>query len=180
MVKSIFSTIFKVLCVILVVAVLIGGVYCGVMLYEDKHAHSAVYGSITYHDVYADFSIYDHDFSEAIFYQTQSGFEYKETIPVAVKFDGSANKYNVLLNDLPAMSENSSAGILMSTHLINHYALDGSLTHQTQLDITIKFYQSNIEITMLTHNDKDSQGYFYEYVDFNKLHLSIITAQYIH
>ena len=179
---SIFKQFFKyvvifILC--LVPLVVIGaGVYSGLRVYEHKQQYSETFGDITYHDVYEDFNVFDCDLSDAIFYQKNSGYEYNLTIDKSVKFNGSANKYNVLLNNQPSDTEASTAGILTAQNVINLYNINGVQTDKITLEITIKFYQTSVEISISNNNTASQQSQFLTYQKFNGLHLRVIEAQY--
>ena len=172
--KNLFSLIWKIFLVVIIAV----GVYCSVMLYNNITAESQVFGEINEHDPWEDFNIYDCDLSDAIFYQTSSGYEYTTTIPVSQSFNGNTTKYNVLVNNTPCVNEVSSGGVLTAQNVINYYSIDGENILQTVLNIELRFYQSNIEITITNANNSQQQSYFLEYLNFNGLHLKIIEAQY--
>lgn len=176
--KSLFELIFKIIAILLPFVIIGAGVYCSVILYENITSRSMTLGQINEHDVWEDFNIFDCDLSDAIFYQTASGYEFNETIPQAVAFNGNLNKYNVLINNLPSSYETSTAGRLSSTYDINYYTVDGNNFLQMQLALDLTFYQSEIEISITTDNTAQEQAYFLEYMRFNGLHLRIIEAQY--
>lgn len=179
---SIFKQFFKYVIIFLlclVPLVVIGaGVYSGLKVYEHKQQHSETFGDITYHDVYEDFNVFDCDLSDAIFYPKNSGYEYNLTVKKSVKFNGSANKYNVLLNNKPSDTEASTAGILTAQNVINLYNLNGVQTDKITLGITIKFYQTSVEISISNNNSASQQAQFLTYQKFNGLHLRVIEAQY--
>ena len=176
--KGLFDLIFKIIAILIPFVLIGGGVYCSVVLYKAETARSMTLGQIEEHDVWEDFNIYDCDLSDAIFYQTSNGYEFSESIPQSVSFNGNINKYNVLINDLPASYETSTAGRLMATYDINYYSVDGNNFLQMQLELNLTFYQSEIEIRITTTNTTQEQAYFLEYMRFNGLHLRIIEAQY--
>ena len=176
--SRILANIFKLLWKLLLIAVVCAGVYCAVMLIDHYNNKSETFGTVNYHDIYADFNVFDCDLSDAIFYKTDTGYEYEITVPKAVEFDGNKNKYNVLINDMPCTNETSTAGILTATHNINYYTLEGNNNLQIQLDVTLKFYQSKVEIVISNTNNILQQSYFLEYLQFNGLNLRIIDAQY--
>lgn len=179
---SIFKQFFKYVVIFLlclVPLVVIGaGVYSGLRVYEHKQQHSETFGDITYHDVYEDFNVFDCDLSDAIFYPKNSGYEYNLTIDKSVKFNGSVNKYNVLLNNQPSDTEASTAGILTAQNVINLYNINGVQTDKITLGITIKFYQTSVEISISNNNTASQQSQFLTYQKFNGLHLRVIESQY--
>ena len=176
--KEIFNLIFKIILVLLVLVIIAAGVICSAELYRIKTAESITIGEITEHDPWEDFNIFNCDLSDAIFYKTATGYEYQETVPQAVEFNGTKNKYNVLLNNTPCINETSTAGILNAQNIINYYSIYGQVIQQTTLNIEIRFYQSEIEITISNTNNDVEQSYFMEYLRFKGLHLQIIDAQY--
>lgn len=176
--KNLFKYLMIFLLVICSIALVIGGVYCGVKVYKHKHQQSQNFGTITTKDLYADFNVFDCDLSNAVFYQENSGYKYEISINKSVPFDGTKNKYNVLVNNKPSNYENSNAGTLIAQNLINYYDIAGAQTHQTVLDLSFKFYQSSVDICLENQNDKQSQSKFLEYIKFNGLHIRIIDAQY--
>lgn len=176
--KEIFNLIFKIILVLLVLVIIAAGVVCSAELYRIKTAESITVGEITEHDPWEDFNIFNCDLSNAIFYKTATGYEYQETVPQAISFNGTQNKYNVLLNNTPCINETSTAGILNAQNIINYYSIYGQVIQQTTLNIEIRFYQSEIEINISNTNNDVEQSYFMEYLRFKGLHLQIIEAQY--
>jgi len=177
--KNVFKYFFLTILCLVPVVILGAGVYCGVALYKEKTNVSKTYGELNEHDLYEDFNVFDCDLSNAIFYQTTTGYEYTTTIPKAVEFNGSTSKYNVLVNDQPSSNEQSSAGILTAKNTINYYGIDGNLLNQTVLTIEFKFYQSRVEIVIKNTNTAEQQALFLEYMQFNGLKIRTIESQYI-
>ena len=178
LIDKILKYVFYLIVILLPVLIIGAGIYCSVELYKNITATSQTFGEIDYHDIYEDFNIFDCDLSDAIFYPTDNGYSYSTTIPKHVDFNGDKQKYNVLINNRPSIKELSTAGKLTATNLINYYDISGNQTQQTILEITIKFYQSNVEINLSNTNDATQQAKFLEYLKFNGLHLRIIDAQY--
>lgn len=177
--KNFFKYLFLVILCLVPVVILGAGVYCGVYMYKEKTSVSQTYGELNKHDLYEDFNVFDCDLSNAIFYQTVTGYEYTTTIPKAVEFNGNTSKYNVLVNDQPSINEQSSAGILTAKNTINYYGIDGNEINQTVLTIEFKFYQSKVEISIKNANTAEQQALFLEYIAFNGLKIRTIEAQYV-
>ena len=179
---SIFREFFKYLIIFILCLVPLcligGGFYCGFTVYNHKQQKSETFGNITYHDIYENFNVFDCDLSDAIFYPKNSGYEYNLIIDKSVKFNGSANKYNALVNDQPCDTETSSAGILNAKNVISLYDIEGVQTDRITLDITIKFYQTSVDINISNNNTASQQSQFLTYQKFNGLHLRVIESQY--
>ena len=178
LIDKILKYVFYLIVILLPILIIGAGIYCSVELYKNITATSQTFGEIHQHDIFEDFNIFDCDLSDAIFYKTQTGYEYTTKIEKSVEFNGDLKKYNVLINNTPSNYEQSSGGILTAQNIINYYEIDGSQNLQTILNITIKFYLSNIEITIANNNDATQQAKFLEYVKFNGLKLKIIDVQY--
>lgn len=180
--NSLFKNIFKYLMIFILclvpIAVIGAGVYCGFKVYEHKHQQSQNFGTITTKDLYADFDVFDCDLSDAIFYETTTGYEYSTKISKSIKFNGDQQKYNVLVNNKPSDYERSSAGILQARNIINYYDISNNLLHSLTLNIEFKFYQSNVEIILSNNFDKEQYSLFLEYVRFNGLKIRTILSQY--
>lgn len=178
--QSIFSGLGKIIWYVLLIALVIGGVYSVMAVDKNKKAYSEVFGEIEEKNIYEDFNVFNCDLSGAKFYAQESGgFIYTTKIPQSVEFNGTKNKYNILLNETPSHNELSSAGTITADNTQTYYSTDGSILLQTTLNIEIKFYQSNIEINLSNKNTASQQKYFLEYIAFNGLHLQIIEKQYI-
>lgn len=160
------------------IAVIGAGVYYGFKVYEHKHQQSQNFGTITTKDLYADFDVFDCDLSDAIFYETTTGYEYSTKINKSIKFNGDQQKYNVLVNNKPSDYEKSSAGILQAKNIINYYDISNNLLHSLTLNIEFKFYQSNVEIILSNSFDKEQYSLFLEYMRFNGLKIRTILSQY--
>lgn len=177
--KNVFKYFFMAILCLVPVVILGAGVYCGIYLYKEKTNISQTYGDLNEHDLYEDFNVFDCDLSNAIFYQTATGYEYTTTIPKSVEFNGNTSKYNVLVNNQPSTNEQSSAGILTAKNTINYYGIEGNEINQTVLTIEFKFYQSRVEIVIKNSNTVEQQALFLEYMQFNGLKIRTIEAQYV-
>ena len=175
-----FKYLFLAILCLVPVVILGAGVYCGLELYREKTSVSQNFGTLEEHDLYEDFNVFDCDLSSATFYQAEGGgYEYTTTIPKAVPFDGSKNKYNVLVNNQPSTAEQSTAGILTAKNTINYYGVEGNEIQQTTLTIEMRFYQSRVQISIANSNTAEQQALFLEYIQFNGLKLRTIEAQYV-
>ena len=178
--KNFFKYLFLAILCLVPIVLLGAGVYCSMALYKEKTNISQNFGTLKQHDLYEDFNVFDCDLSSATFYKSEGGnYEYTTTIPKAVQFDGSENKYNVLINNQPSTNEQSTAGILTAKNTINYYSIEGNEIQQTVLTIEMRFYQSKVQISIKTNNTAEQQALFLEYIQFNGLKLRTIKAQYV-
>lgn len=179
-IAAIVKLVFKVIWYVLLVVLIFTGIYTGLDIYQTETARSQVFGEIEQHDYWEDFDIFNCNLSDAIFYgiNNNTGYEFKTAIQKSVPFDGSKNSYSVLINNAPSVKEKSSAGVLTAEHTINYYDINGVHELSTTLSIEIRFYQSELQITIQTDNNESEHAHFLEYKKFNGFTLRIIDAQF--
>ena len=174
--STILKAIINLLCAVLVVI----ATYLAIIMVQDFRSTSWVVGEPVIHDVYEDFDIYEYDLSSDIFYQnaTKTGYELTKEYPVKNDFNGTANQYNMLINNKPCTREQTTAGQYQAQFDLSFFNLNGDIERTLSLYIEIRFYQSSIQLRIYNNADETLQGYLREYISYNGFVLRIIEGQY--
>jgi hypothetical protein len=115
---------------------------------QDKAKTNAIYGTIRNVDVYADFDAFNLNIPDPIFYLcAESGlYKIQYTFGTSTDFNGTRNKYNLLVNNKPTANTLSVGGSLFGQYKQVFYDIRGNELSTVVLDITIHFYVNKITV----------------------------------
>lgn len=141
--------------------------------------HSQVVGTPTIHDPYENFNYFEYDLKKLAWYESEDGtYSYTEKYNTSLKFDGSENKYILLLNNTPCNKTTSSKGKLHGEMTRIFEDLDGNEINQLTFKIDFEFYSSEINIIIKVDADSETIGLAKEMVEVEGFKLRIIDSIY--
>lgn len=165
--------------VILAVALLIGGGYSGIKYINYTKTQNTVIGEPVIVDPYENFNFYEYDLQSIAWYEAEDGtYYYEETYQATIEFDGTVDKYDLLLNNTPCDTVDSTAGKLHGTVYKRFRNIDGEVTDTVSFDITFSFYSSKIDLKITTTATADNIGLVREMINVHGWKLRIIEAIY--
>lgn len=176
--NSVAKIVITVFLYFLVVVTIMGGAYAFYKYYEKAHQTSETYGSLEYVDPYKDFELYNINLDDIEFNSDGELRTFETSFPVALEFDGENNKYNLLINNSPCNTEQSTFGFITGTYDLFFQDLDGSIISTAELNITVKVYASRVDVTVETTVNDIDYAYLLEYVDINGFKIRLIEEQY--
>lgn len=147
----------------------------------DMAKHNGTYGNSQYIDIYEDFDFYDISLDNPMFYpKAGGGYEFRIDYPKAIEFDGTTNKYNLLVNNTPCRITESSGSQLRGSWIQSFYDLSWDSQHICDITLTIRFIFSHTTITLLIETDITAKeyGYLRQYISVDGLRVRIIAEQY--
>lgn len=155
------------------------GAYSGFTWYKYEMTHSQVVGTPTIHDPYENFNYFEYDLKKLAWYESEDGtYSYTEKYNTSLKFDGSENKYILLLNNTPCNKTTSSKGKLHGELTRVFEDLDGNEINQLTFKIDFEFYSSEINIIIKVDADSETIGLAKEMVEVEGFKLRIIDSIY--
>lgn len=162
------------------IALIIGfsGVYSGFVAWDYYNTHSRVVGELTLHDPYEDFNFYEYDVKDFALQQEDGQYFYEITYATSMEFNGSENKYTLLLNNKPCDKTSSNYGKLNGTTTVHFDDVDGNTTDSIDLSITFTFYSVKIVLRVDTSATQANAGLLEEYFKINGFNLRIIDEVY--
>ncbi|HBP43619.1 MAG TPA: hypothetical protein DD621_02935 [Clostridiales bacterium] len=132
---------------------------------EDKYFASAV-------DIEKDFSTANLQKNE------KTGFyDYQITIKAVNDYDGTKNSYELLINNNPCCYNETGAGYLKSSFRRKYYDIEGNVTIDDTLYITLQFFTNKTEVKFESRGGKEAVAYWSNYIDNNGLNLKIIYSK---
>lgn len=174
-----FKTIFKLLLVVVVIAIIGTACYYGIKVYKTEHARSATYGNAETVDPYQDFDLFNHDFTKEIAFSSEGTTRsYKTSIPVTTEFDGENQKYNVLINDSPCEITTSTVGIIQGVYRLYFQDTTGEINSTVEIDFKISVFVAKIDFEFTTVADEQDFANLLTYVDVNGFKIRLIDERY--
>lgn len=150
--------------------------YLGVQ--DDKSKHNGTYGKIEYVDIYKDFNVFELDLKDVVFYKGIDGYVYSKEFDTVIDFDGTSNKFNLLINNTPCNTTISNAGQLYGIWHRTFDDLNGIRSCDFTLNIRFQFTVSKIILTVETKMTEKDFGYLVQFINVNGFKLRIIDEQY--
>jgi len=146
----------------------------------DMARQSAVYGTIQHRCLYKDFTVYEIRLAPADLQLMPEGGEYilRRDFNKRYEFDGTSNKFNLLVNDRPAGNTISYAGNLRGFYVIAFFNDDGYYIITIPIEIRLRFLISRIELTISSPVSSNHFGYLQQYFLANGLNLRLIEEQF--
>jgi hypothetical protein len=149
----------------------------GLLIRADINRRSEVIGQLRIVNVYEDFDF--HTISlDPVFDREGAHWVYRREFNTFIEFDGTANKYNMLVNNRPADITLSNAGIVFALYRINFFDLGGNFICEIPLEINLRFSQARTTVEVRTAVGSYEHGYLLQYVESNGLRLRLIEEQH--
>jgi hypothetical protein len=150
----------------------------GLNIHKDINRVSAVYGESRHVDIYKDFTAFDLKLDDVVFYPSGNAYVYNRTFMTRVDFDGTEDKFNLLVNDQPAFHTHSAGGIAFGLHRLNFYDLARNVTADILLEIRFEFWADRVAINITSRIDEREFGFLKQYVQVEGIHLRLIEQQH--
>ena len=148
-------------------------------IFDKTNRTSKTYGDITEHDLFEEFDFMNYDLSDSLVFNSSGDTKtFETTYGVGADFDGTNNKYNVLVNDQPTTNNQSSYGTLLADYTINFTDVDGTDLGEVTLNLEFKFYISSTNLKITTNVDVDEYSMLLEYIRVYGFDVRIIEGQY--
>ena len=148
-------------------------------IFDKTNRTSKTYGDITEHDLFEEFDFAHYDLSESLVFNSEGDSKiFETTYGVGADFDGTNNKYNVLVNDQPTTNNQSSYGTLLADYTVNFTDVDGADLGEVTLNLEFKFYISSTTLNITTNVDVDEYSMLLEYIRVYGFDIRIIEGQY--
>ncbi len=155
-----------------------GGAYCGFTCINYYQKESSTIGTIEIHDPYEDFNVFEYNLGNIVFYPEADGtYSYNTTYKVGYEFDGTDKSYEILINNAPCYNTISTAGQIHGDFELIFYDTEGKLINSIDIDISLIFYTSHIDMTVDTSATADTVGLMQEYVAINGFEIRIIEPE---
>ena len=179
MILNPIKSILKILLVIVCAAIIGLGCYYAVIIYKTQHSRSETWGVADKADPYENFDFYTYDFTKEISFSSNGTTRsYTQTIPVSLEFDGEQNKFNVLINDSPCETTQSTFGIVAGTFELYFQNTDGTISSTLSLNYKITVFVSSIKYEFWTEANDDDFANLLTYVQVSGFKVRIIDEQY--
>lgn len=148
-------------------------------IFDKTNRTSKTYGDITEHNLFEEFDFQHYDLSNTLVFNSSGDTKsYEITYGVGADFDGTNNKYNVLVNDQPTTNNQSSYGTLVADYSITFTDVDGADLGEVTLNLEFKFYISSTNLKITTNVDVDEYSMLLEYIRVYGFDIRIIEGQY--
>lgn len=149
------------------------GTFFGIKFYQDITATSYVNGSIDISNQFSRESFY-YSNSSVVLYPTENSESYTFEIELVKTegFDGERKKYEVVLNDYVLTDTVITGGAVNSNVKMDFYDVDGTLLHNAEMKITIRFLSGKTQLC-LACTDQESATYFENYFTDNGIRLAV-------
>lgn len=155
-----------------------GGAYCGFTCINYYQKESTTIGDIEIHDPYEDFNVFEYNLGNIVFYQEEDGtYSYNTTYKVSYEFDGTDKDYEILINNTPCYNTVSTAGQIQGDSNLIFYDVEGQFINSIEIDVSLIFYTSHIDMTVDTNATKNNIGLLQEYVAINGFEIRIIEPE---
>lgn len=166
------------LTVIFCIAWTFGGTYCGFTCLNYYQKEASTIGTIEVHDPYEDFNVFEYNLGNIVFYPEADGtYSYNTTYNVGYEFNGTDKEYEILINNTPCYNTISTAGQIHGDFELIFYDTEGVLIDSIDIDISLIFYTSHIDMTVDTSATADTVGLMQEYVAINGFEIRIIEPE---
>ena len=176
--SSLFRTILIFVLTLCTMGIIAGGCYYGIRVVQSEKSISKTYGIADSEDPYAQYDFYSYDFADIVFASNGNERKYETTIPVEVEFNGEDNKFNVLINNSPCNTTQSTVGIIQGVFSLYFQSSSGTITTTVDLSFNITISASSITYTFATIADDEAFGHLKTYIAINGFTLRIIEEQY--
>lgn len=165
---------------IVLTAILSFGSFCAIDLYKDYNKGNKILNDYSYEELYKDFQIDDVTLGkDTVFYKIEDGkYAYTKVINKYIDFDGTANKYNLIINDRPCNITSSAYGTLYAKYNLNYYDIYGKEITNTPLELYYTFYQDKIEIRITATATDQGYSHLSNYLERRGLHLVLCEEVY--
>ena len=144
----------------------------------DMARQSATHGRITHVNMYEEFTAFDIRLTDIVFYKVGNEYVFTREFNTTYQFNGTVNKYNLLVNDRPAARTVSNAGNLVGFHELGFFDLNGGQICIVPLEIRFTFSVSRITVRISSTVSDENFGYLRQYVEINGIHLRLIEEQF--
>lgn len=159
------------ICLVLIVC----GIISAVKLTEIFSVKSSEYGSVITFESENDLDIVSKYNLEYLNFESNNYIDYSCVITDSpVEFDGSDKDYLLIFNNQVADNVVLSNGKISGTFKFNFYDLDNQLITTSIVNIVIKYYSSETEITATTKNENNSLAYLNSYMNINGCVLKVV------
>ena len=173
------SSLGKILLYGLMLALILVATVMIFAIFDKTNNTSKTYGDITEHDLYEDFEFTHYDLSNSLVFNSDGNIKtFETTYGVGAEFDGTNNKYNVLVNDQPTTNNQSSYGTLLADLTLEFIDVDGTKLGEAILNLEFKFYIASTSLKITTDVGVESYGYLLEYIRVYGFDIRIIESQY--
>lgn len=160
--------------------------FCTFDLYKKINAESNVINKYAYEDIYKDFNVLSIPLgSDIAFFNKDGKYVFEETFNKNVfdqafdtGFNGTENKYNLIVNNNPCSITSSSYGSLYGYFELNYYDHNNNILASTPLDIFYTFYVDKLEVKIETNISEASYAYLQKYIERYGITLSLLTQVY--
>ena len=155
-----------------------GGAFCGFTCINYYQKESTTIGDIEVHDPYEDFNVFEYNLGNIVWYENGDGtYSYNTSYNISYEFDGTDKNYEILINNSPCSNTQSTAGQIHGDYRMIFYSVEGEQIDEIELDISLIFYTSHIDITVDSDATVDSIGLLQEYVAINGFEIRIIEPE---
>lgn len=178
MIKFFSSIIMCIVCVL--------GSFATIDLYNESTQTNAILNDYNYESLYEDFSVLDVTLENVAFYEDKEAalFYHETTFNIEddnfnkygsdFVFDGTKNKYNLIVNGKPCNYTVSEYGLLYGYYILNYYNVYGEIVCSTPLDIYYTFFEDKIVVRINACINDSQYSYLLNYLDRNDIHLVLL------
>ena len=161
---------------ILIVALIGSGVLSGLTAIKYYTTHSSTIGTLEEHDPYEDFNFYEYEITPfALQKNAKTGtYYYTTTYAKSIEFNGTENKYILMINNKPCDITMSDYGKLRGTTTIRFDDVDGQELYAIDIEILFIFYSNSITLQIDTSATDENASMLEAYFKINKCELRII------
>lgn len=161
-------------------ALMLVGIWSGIMLWQKVHAESYINGSIKVtNDLYFESFTYDNSlFSEVIVFtndiydKTNTYIWTSENLPTVPDFNGVNNKYQIEINGYRIFDAAINAGGVLVRTNIDFYGTENNLLCRVYYDLSIKFLSNKTEVSIKTVGQQNA-NFIEQYFADNGLRIKI-------
>ena len=166
-----------ILVVVVCVAAVCSGIYCGITWFQRAHSTSHIIGQLNIDNSYTQESFtYSNAKHPIVFYHDDYDdtdfWSFSEDLESVPSFDGSKKQYEITLNNYIILEPNILFRAVSFRVPIVFKDLDGSITCDTYFDVVIKFYTDKTKFEITTTGDRNRQ-FIERYIQANGFELFI-------
>lgn len=107
---------------------------------------------------------------------TTGYYDYFTTFKAVNGYDGTKNKYELLVNNTPCSVNTTGAGYLNSEFRLKFYNINGEVDEDTTLYINFQFFNNKTNIRLVCKNN-NAVSYWKSYIENNGLNLKIVYSK---
>lgn len=161
---------------LIVLAFVVTGALSAFTAWDYYNTASKTVGELEEHDLYEDFNFYEYDLENFALHKDESTGElyFTTTYATSIEFNGTENKYTLLINDKPCEETMSNYGKLYGTTTIYFEDVDGSEKAAIDLTTNFTFYSSSIVLRIGTSATQENAGMLEEHFKIQGFNLRII------